>query len=285
MFGRPGKGLQPCDRFLPPAGGPEPFRPVRLDQGIASGGALIQVLLIQTLRAAARDPLVESYRAEWLWTTGRRKEAITRLEAFARASEHGPLQQAASEAYSELAVWSLASGNRTSAAAFAANAGKTAGPASAAMAAVARFLAQPSASEAEWKERARRAFPQVTSQPLRDLALAYALLVDQHFSGASEILRNLYENGAPATDDQIPLLLAWTYIETGKPKEAASLLRLNPIPAGSGIHPFVVFSFPRLYYLRGRVAGAPEQAREQFRLFLQLSGDTPLIWGEEAKAR
>jgi hypothetical protein len=96
----------------------------------------------------------------------------------------------------------------------------------------------------------------------------------------------MYESGAGGPEE-VPLLLAWCDIETGRAKEAGDLLRPNPLPASSGGHPFQVFYFPRLYYLRGRLAmlsGQADAARSQFRQFLQLSGDAPLIWGEEAQA-
>lgn len=258
----------------------------RLMTGDVAGAETLDQQFLQA-RAAVRDPLVDFYRAEWLWTTGRRREAAERLEAFARTSANGPLKQAASEAYSELSVWSLATGKRETAAQLADHAAALAGLNSAATAAVARFLVQPSAKPEEWAARADRAFPQPAQQALKNLALAYALLLGRHFSAAGQILRTLYAGAAAPGNDQSPLLLAWADLESGNTKEAAGLLRFNPIPPGAVTRPFDVFFFPRLFYLRGRLAaqaGNPQQARDQFRLFLKLSGDTPLIWGEEAQA-
>ena len=50
---------------------------------------------------------------------------------------------------------------------------------------------------------------------------------------------------------------------------------------------FAPFYFPRIYYLRGELAekqGKPSEARANYRLFEQLSGPDPLIWGEEPRA-
>jgi hypothetical protein len=50
---------------------------------------------------------------------------------------------------------------------------------------------------------------------------------------------------------------------------------------------FAPFYFPRIYYLRGLLAekeGKPDEARANYRLFRQLSGPDPLIWGEEQRA-
>jgi hypothetical protein len=238
-------------------------------------------------RAKAKDPLADFHKAQWAWISGRRKEAYDQLAAFARAAETGPLPEAAAQAYSQLALWSVALGNRSDAAQMAQKAATLERPASAALAAVARFLAQPSTSAAEWSARAGRSFPDPAQKSVRDTALAYALLADKEFQAASLVLKPMYDATNPTNDDSLAVLLAWAYIETGKPKEAAALLRFNPVPAATGAKPFTVFYFPRLFYLRGRIAalaGNRDQAQAQFRLFRQLSGDQPLLWGEEAGA-
>ncbi len=239
-------------------------------------------------RAAARDPLGDYYQAEWMWLTGGRKDGYQHLLQFARSSESSPLKQLAAAAYSELAVWSVALGNRGEGMQMGEKAVAMSPPASAATAELARFLAQPSASVAEWTARAGRAFAQPSAEPVKQRALAYALLLERQFSAAFPILNSLYQSGRTATDEAMPLLLAWCDLETGRGKDAPPLLRFNPLPSSGGVHPFQVFYFPRLFYLRGRAAaldGHADAAHEQFRLFLQLSGDTPLIWGEEAQAR
>jgi hypothetical protein len=163
-----------------------------------------------------------------------------------------------------------------------------AGRGTAGLAAAVRFLSQPSASAADWAARAQQSFTQPALKELKETALIYALLADQHYQAAAGLLKEQYERGSSTLDDGLPVMLAWTYLETGKPKEAAALLRFNAIPPTSGVRPFSVFYFPRQFYLRGRVAalaGSVEPARAQFRLFRQLSGDQPLLWGEEAKAQ
>ena len=70
------------------------------------------------------------------------------------------------------------------------------------------------------------------------------------------------------------MLLAWTLIETGRYQEAAPLLRSNPVPPATGVTVFTPLYFPRLYYLRGLAAeksGKPQEAREAYRVFQQLS--------------
>ena len=118
--------------------------------------------------------------------------------------------------------------------------------------------------------------------------MIYALLSDKQFQAAASVLEPIYARTSPTADDISPILLAWAYLETGKPREAASLLRFNPIPSASGIKQFSVFYFPRLFALRGRVAqaaGNSDQARSDLRVFQQLSGTQRLVWGEEEKIR
>jgi tetratricopeptide (TPR) repeat protein len=259
----------------------------RLMTGDIAGADRLQQQFLDA-RSKAKDPLVEVQAAQWAWTTGHRRKALERITAFARQAESGPLRQVASEAYGQAAVWQLALGHRDQAAPLVEKAVQLAGPASAALAVIARFLSQPAASATEWAARADQAFPSPAQKPVKQMALVYALLLDKEFPHAASILQPLYSSTSPTADDTLPFLLAWADLETGKSKEAAALLRLNPIPSTSGVTPFSVFFFPRLFYLRGRLAaleGSAQQARAQFQLFRQLSGPEPLIWGEEARAQ
>jgi tetratricopeptide (TPR) repeat protein len=239
-------------------------------------------------RAAAKDALIDFEKAQWAWISGRRKIALDAMAAFAQSVEGGALREAASEAYSQLALWDVALGDRSAAAQMAEKAGRLAGPSSAELAKAARFLAQPSASPADWQERAESFYPSPTQQQAQELTLSYALLTDKQYQQAVPLLEALYENTPPTADDLLPLLLGWAYLETGRQNDAAALLRFNPLPANSGVTRLAEFYFPRLFYLRGRIArlrGRPNETRENYRLFLKLSGDQPLVWGEEAMAR
>jgi tetratricopeptide (TPR) repeat protein len=238
-------------------------------------------------RATAKDPVIEYRKAEWFWISGRRKPARQNLETFARGAENGPLREFASRAYSQLAVWSLVMGDGAAAAQLAQKGAPLAGPSSAGAAIVARFLAQPPASSPEWSLRAERLFPNASQDPLKDFALAYALLLGRQFQPASLLLKQLYDGASPANDPSLPVMLAWTCLESGRADDAAPLLRFNPIPSMDGVSLFAPFYFPRIYYLRGWLAekqGKPDEARANYRLFRQLSGPDPLIWGEEQRA-
>jgi Flp pilus assembly protein TadD len=257
----------------------------RLMSGDVAGADTLAQQYIQS-RVAAKDPVPDYRKAEWSWVSGRRKSACQLLETFARGAENGPLREFASRAYSQLAIWSLVLGDRAAAAQLAQKGALLAGPSSAGAAMVARFLAQPPASSSEWSVRAERSFPNASEDSLRNFALAYALLLGKQFQPASLLLQQLYDGSNPATDPSLPVMLAWTCLETGRANDAAPLLRLNPIPSISGVSLFAPFYFPRIYYLRGLVAerqGKPDEARLNYQLFRQLSGPDPLIWGEERR--
>ncbi|MDR3701225.1 MAG: hypothetical protein P4L56_16380 [Candidatus Sulfopaludibacter sp.] len=237
--------------------------------------------------AAAHDPAMAYHQAEWAWLCGRRKQAYQQLLAFAQQSENGPLRELASNAYSELALWSLMWGDRSGAGDMVRKAVQFAGPKSAPTAALVRFLAQPAAPAAEWNARADQLFRNAGPAPVKDLWLAYAFLLNKNFAEAGALLAKSAATGLN-TDDSLPILQAWALIETGKENEAAPLLRFNPAPPLTGPALITSLYFPRLYYLRALVAekqGKREEARANYQMFLMLSGATPLAWGEEEKAQ
>lgn len=253
---------------------------------LAGAGALAQQY--QDARTLAKDPLVPVRQAEWAWALGRRQEAYRQLEVFAAGAQSGPLREVSSRAYAELTIWSLVLGDRPAAARTAPQAMALAGPASIGVAVVVQFLAQPPASPAEWVVRAEQRFSDEALAGIKDFALAYSLLLNGHFEPAQRLLKQMYDRGGPAVDEGLPYALAWADVATGRLKEAEPLLRLNPLANASGFGPFASFYLPRIFYLRGAAAekeGKREQARSQYQLFLKLSGNDPLVWGEEKKAQ
>jgi predicted RNA polymerase sigma factor len=66
------------------------------------------------------------------------------------------------------------------------------------------------------------------------------------------------------------------------------LLASYGIPDALREHPFLSLSFPRIFFLRGALLerqGRRQEARANYELFLRLSGDLPMIFGEEQRAR
>ena len=231
-------------------------------------------------RAAANDPLLELRRIEWTWFTGARREACRRMETLAR----GSLSDVAPRAWAELAVWDLMLGDDAAARA----AAVALGPQSGGIATVIHFLLQPPGASAEWTERAERVFPAGQQAGVRNVSLTAALLLAGEFAPAADLLQHAVEAGGPQPEETSTVLLAWADIEAGRAQAAAPFLKVTPAPAFTGPDAFLSFSFPRLFYLRGEEAarqGKRDEARANYRLFLQLSGPDPLKWGEEAKAK
>jgi len=246
-------------------------------------GATALVEKYHQVRAAAHDPQVELRRAEWVWLTGKRKEACARMEALAR----GSLNDVAPRAWTDLAIWEMMLGDRAAAQAASDASARSGGPNSGG-AAVTRFLLRPDASGQEWAARAEQTFPGPRAAGVRNVALSAALLLNKHFEAAAVVLQQAFESGPPEPDATAPVLLAWSDLESGRADAAAPLLQVVPTPSLNGADALLSFSFPRFYYLRGELAakqGRRDQALQDYRLFLTLSGPDPLMWGEEQKAR
>jgi Tfp pilus assembly protein PilF len=227
-------------------------------------------------RTTAKDPNTPFRELEWLWLTGRRKQAYTQMQALAGNFEHGSQQPAAAHAYAELALWSLMSGNRAAAAEMAQKAVTLATQATAAPPFISRFLAQPSASAEEWKARTERFIPNAAQSAGRDQMLAYALLLDGKASAADAPLQRIYDISGIAAGEGLPVLLAWTRLANGDAATAAQLLRLYPVPPGSGVSTFMPLYFPKIFELRSEVAakaGKTDEAKQDMDLFRRLSGN------------
>jgi len=258
----------------------------RLMSGDTAGADALAKQYVEA-RMATHDPAVDLFGAEWLWASGRRTEGYRRMQDLARAAETGGRKELAARAYAEAAIWSLMLGDRAAAEALAAHAAPLAGPASDALVVLARFLSQPQASGLEWASRADRAFSAPAAVTIHDLALGYALLLASDFTAAAAPAERIWRHTAPTGEEHADVVLAWVRLEAGKPEDAAALLRANPIPDATGPGPFTSFVFPRIFYLRAMAAesaGRTDEARTNYRLFVQLSGDRPLVWGEEKKA-
>jgi tetratricopeptide (TPR) repeat protein/TolB-like protein len=221
------------------------------------------------VRQSAKDPLVELRRAEWEFLTGRKSQAIARLEGFARRMPPEPAAGLASQVYTQLAVWELELGDRTRAREFA-------GQAQGAQASgwVARFLTGPPAPPAEWKHRAMELLPRPEDERTREWMLGCALLLQKEFQAAVPVLSDLYQHSAPEPHEILPVLLAWAQLETGDTGDAARLVQRNPVPAAAA-DIFATLAFPRLLMLRAAVLekeGKDAEAASARRLFVSLSG-------------
>jgi tetratricopeptide (TPR) repeat protein/TolB-like protein len=235
-------------------------------------------------RRNAKDQAVQFRRAEWEFLSGRRQQAITHMEAFARGLPPALAPSVAPQAYAQIAVWELQLGDQARAREAAL---KAASPHASGPALIARFITDLPAPAAEWNARALRMMPEPAQQRTRKLILAYALLLHKDFHAAEPVLSDLYQHTPPDPPEILPVLLAWARVETGRLEEAANLLGRNPVP-NPVPEIFTSLVFPRLFYLRARVLekqGRGQIAAGSYRLFLTLSGPDASAFGEEAMAR
>jgi len=207
-------------------------------------------------------------QAQWEFLTGRRKAAIARLEKLA-PSLGG---EARALALCQLSIWKLETGDSKAAAELAGQAVSNAQtPRLRNLSAVCRFLAAMPGSG--------------SGSPVADV---YALLFERRFKEAVPALEALYRETNPTADAQVRTLLAWAYVETGRPSEAQQLLARSPIPLSSGEPLFADLIFPRYLYLRGAVLekeGKRAEAKQSYELYLKYAGDLPGIFEDQAKAR
>jgi tetratricopeptide (TPR) repeat protein len=230
-------------------------------------------------RQGFRDPLVPYRQAQWEYLTGRRSQAIARLDRVAQE----PQPALASLAVAQLSIWMLETGNPARARQYALRTAP-----SSSLSTVCRFLTEPLASASEWAARAERAFQGPSEAWLKHYALASALLLSKSFPEAAVQLTKLSGETPPGSQDPVDVLLAWALVETGSFKQAEDLLALTPLPDPVREHPLLSLSFPRVLFLRAVVQeklGRRDQAKANYELFLQLSGDLPMIFGEESRAR
>ena len=233
----------------------------RLLTGDLAGADRIFTEYVEARRQAG-DSGVDYHLAEWEFLTGRRAQAIARMEKFAAEVAREP----ASRAQAQLAIWRLLMGDRVRAAVHARLARTAAAtPASANLAALCAFLVQPEASAAEWAARAGT----------QRIALIYALLLGGHFAAAEPLLK-LWDEQSPAEpSNPLPVLWAWALIETRQAGRAATLLDRTPVFHLFTPSPFTAVWFPRILRLRAVVAehkGARDEAERNERLYRQLSG-------------
>ncbi|HZL55546.1 MAG TPA: tetratricopeptide repeat protein, partial [Bryobacteraceae bacterium] len=129
--------------------------------------------------------ILDLFNADWLYRTGRTKDAV----ALLRKSAASP------GVSSQLAIWDLLAGDR------AASVKDLAGITQIQSAAVliAKFVTLPTAAAAEWKERSERSIHGAGAETLRRLALGYALVLDGKKEAARSVWQEIVDT-APATD-------------------------------------------------------------------------------------
>ena len=242
----------------------------RLMQGNLSGADE----LFQKYNEARRkggDAAASIEQAQWLYMTGRRKQAVSALET---GLGNVPAS-VRSYAEAQLAVWALDAGDRARAAEFAQRAARDASNQSlAALAAICRFIAQQRAGASDWERAAEQVFSDPASSGLKQAALAYGLLYARQFGSAAQVLKPMYAAASPVADGDVRTLYAWALVESGKLREAEPLVQQYPMMLSAA--PNAVFSalvFPRFLALRAAVLNSSADLH----LFRMYAGDAPGI--------
>jgi len=168
----------------------------------------------RTARTKTNAEAFTPFEADWLYRTGREKEAI----ALLRKEDTG---------WSQLVIWDLLAHDRAAAAKDAATeATKTASNVST----ITRFAALPSASAAEWQARAEKMIRGNGAEPARRFALGIALLLDGKTDAARPVWEKIVEESSGT--DFLSRNIA-TKLKGEKPKleQTPDSLAVNPLTA------------------------------------------------------
>lgn len=171
--------------------------------------------------------------AQWKYLTGRREAGILDLEKLA-PNLNGDLQALA---FSQLAMWKLAAGDRKNAGALAKQGIERAqGAPVRGICAAVEFLSGGGEKSSGSK-----------------MVDGYALMLAKKYGEALPVLQAAYDETHPSNDWEVRTLLAWAYVEMGAKDRAAGLVNLYPLPLSSGDSLFAPVIFPRYLAVRRAV--------------------------------
>ncbi|MES1260557.1 MAG: tetratricopeptide repeat protein [Acidobacteriota bacterium] len=188
---------------------------------MAGDKAGAEAMFAQFGKAREKVPGFPLVAADWLYRTGRTKEAMTELRKGI-ATAAAPAEKAAM--YDQMAIFDLLEGDRAAAESDARAAGPPVTPGSF----LVRFCTLPTASPAEWEARALRMVPAPSGAGVRSLAVGYALLLDGKKQAALPVWKDLAAQ-AKATD--FALQSVYTKLKGEQPKLAV-------LPDPSSVNPF-----------------------------------------------
>jgi tetratricopeptide (TPR) repeat protein len=237
-------------------------------------------------REMKSDPATPINHAEFLFFSGKRSEGWQLLQNVAgqwAEKGQGPL---ASRAYSLAAIWSLVLGDAEKAKALAAKARSASGGSTVEV--LSLFLTMPPGPAQEWIVRAQKMLPPNTPPAAATPLVATALVLGGHYEAALPYLDKWESLAAGEPGDFTNVLKAWVLYKLDRVEETRKLVQYTPLIPATGLAPVSNLVFPRIFFLRARLAeklGKQDEAGKLDELFLKLSGDRDKIFGEEAVSR
>lgn len=221
----------------------------------------------QQARRPAGDRLSEYAGAQWLYLTGRRREALARMRTLSgppAAASAGVSPEFAAFAKAQLSAWAVAEGNLEEARRLAEGVlGRSQSPMVRNTAVLALLLSDPSMSA------------RLPEGSLKTLEVSYRLLLSKQYPEAVKLLTTLAAETDPLAQEQVNVLLAWALVESGRAGEAGPLLDVYGVPQPGLEPPFGFLTFPRVFLLKGEALAAQGRVQEaaQMRdLYRKLSG-------------
>ena len=189
----------------------------------AGGDALFEKF--KAVREKAKDVSLDLLTGDWLYRTGRRKEAVALLRQAARKAAAEQPAGIRTAIAAQLAVWDLLEGDRAAAAKdSAAGGGTSLSPVDF----IVRFATMPTAPAAEWESRAHQFFASPMTARLRQPALGYALILDGKKQAAIPVWEEIVKD-AGGGDFISPTVL--TRLKGQKPEHLAA-------PDPGSVNPF-----------------------------------------------
>ena len=190
-----------------------------------TAGADASFAKFRETREKANDPQLNLFAGDWLYRTGRQKEARALLTAQ-QATAAPPVVRAGIAA--QLALWDLLAGDRAAAARDIAGGGSTANTTGNL---IVRFAAMPTASAPEWEARAAHFFATPQLAVLRATALGYALILDGKKQAAIPVWEEIVRQspGNDAFPRNVLARLKGQRVEHMSPPDPVNLSEFNAV--------------------------------------------------------
>ena len=209
----------------------------RLRAGDVAGANKIYSQFI-AFRKSKNDPFVPLREAQWLYLTGMRADAKTRLLELANQTK-SPV------AWAQLSIWERSEGNQPKASEYAQKAVQAlpTAPQQRNAVAIAALLAQPNASAEVWKQR-------MNGQPIA----AIGMLASNQFAEAAQFLEQVRAKMNPLQESFWKDLHAIALYRAGNKDAAKALLKTYSLPETEEDGIVLCFAYPADQQIRKELA-------------------------------